>query len=367
MIKMKRVIVLLQLVFLVCSVSAVPTIHKSARAGNLLEVKQFIDSGIDVDALDSNGHTPMSRAIEGDSPEYNRDYSNLVQLLIDEGANVNLKLYGKNSTYLHEAVDSTKVMEILINNGADINAQDNYLVRPLDNAIAGDRSESVMFLRDKGADVGGPPKLKVEQAIKNGNFEVVKEHLRLGLDPKTKDETGKSFLHITAIFGPTHFPWKGRIPKVAQLLIDEGVDVNGKDNSGDAPLHKAAIYNRGDVAQVLFNNGADLQSKDKKGRTPLEVATFYQVTEMVDLLKKLEKEKPKEIIPAELTPYRGHLAFEITIDKAAIGKPHRVEYSTDNKTWQILELITLEKESNVYLDKSGVGQPKRFYRVKSEG
>ena len=67
---------------------------------------------------------------------------------------------------------------------------------------------------------------------------------------------------------------------------------------------------------------------------------------------------------SELVPYRGHLAFELVVKEENIGKVHAIEYSTDNQKWKTLELIVPNVKSTVYLDKSGDGEPRRFYRVK---
>ena len=73
---------------------------------------------------------------------------------------------------------------------------------------------------------------------------------------------------------------------------------------------------------------------------------------------------PDPIEPTEIVPYKGHLVFEIITKGNAIGKRHDVQFSDDNVNWETLDTIKLKKETTLYLDKSGVGKPKRFYRVK---
>ena len=66
----------------------------------------------------------------------------------------------------------------------------------------------------------------------------------------------------------------------------------------------------------------------------------------------------------ELFPFRGHLVFEIQVESKCIGKEFLIEYTTDNITWNALDIFSPNKETTLYLDRSGVGKPKRFYRVK---
>ncbi len=44
------------------------------------------------------------------------------------------------------------------------------------------------------------------------------------------------------------------------------------DGEGQAPLHKAVMYNQLESVQVLAMNGADLDIKDPLGNTPLHVS-----------------------------------------------------------------------------------------------
>ena len=64
---------------------------------------------------------------------------------------------------------------------------------------------------------------------------------------------------------------------MAELLIENGADVNIKDNKGQIPLHKFSTAKNSAssrqklfiVAQLLIEKGADVNAKDNQGKTPL--------------------------------------------------------------------------------------------------
>jgi ankyrin repeat protein len=85
-------------------------------------------------------------------------------------------------------------------------------------------------------------------------------------------------LHVVTDW-PGYFP---NGPRVAQLLIDAGADVNDRGTDGDkgeAPLHWAASSDDVDVAAVLIDGGADIEMPNGSIGTPLDNAIGYVLLE----------------------------------------------------------------------------------------
>jgi casein kinase I family protein HRR25 len=60
---------------------------------------------------------------------------------------------------------------------------------------------------------------------------------------------------------------------VVQLLLDKGAELESKDiECGQTPLSYAAENGHKEVVELLLDNGAKLESKDKDGQTPLSYA-----------------------------------------------------------------------------------------------
>ena len=115
-------------------------------SGNLEAVKQHIAAGTGVNAkMEKYGHTPLHRAANGGHKE-------IAELLIAEGAYVNAK--DENGwTPLHDAANGghKEVAELLIAKGANVNAKKSETHRtPLDWAIRGKHHEIANLLRKHG-------------------------------------------------------------------------------------------------------------------------------------------------------------------------------------------------------------------------
>jgi ankyrin repeat protein len=67
-------------------------------------------------------------------------------------------------------------------------------------------------------------------------------------------------------------------------LIDAGVDLNAKDNSGWTALKHASLIGHDDVVRALIEAGADLDLADREGWTPLISAASRAAWSTMDLL-----------------------------------------------------------------------------------
>ena len=95
---------------------------------------------------------------------------------------------------------------------------------------------------------------------------------QLNLSVNTKDERGRSPLHMAA--------WNGHT-EVVHILIGAGGDVGAKDDSGSTPLHRCA---NSDVARTLLAASSAVNIIDDDGATSLHWAAGNGHTEVVQVL-----------------------------------------------------------------------------------
>ena len=73
--------------------------------------------------------------------------------------------------------------------------------------------------------------------------------------------------------------------ELTRALVNSGVKINIKDNTGSNALRYASQEGHTNVVKLLLENGADFNNKDKKvNSTPLHNAVLYGYKDIVELL-----------------------------------------------------------------------------------
>ncbi|KAF3827760.1 hypothetical protein GH733_000995 [Mirounga leonina] len=96
-----------------------------------------------------------------------------------------------------------------------------------------------------------------------GRKDVVEYLLQNGANVQARDDGGLIPLHNACSFGHA---------EVVSLLLRHGADPNARDNWNYTPLHEAAIKGKIDVCIVLLQHGAEPTIRNTDGRTALDLA-----------------------------------------------------------------------------------------------
>ena len=130
------------------------SIHEAVQDGNIEAVKQHLAAGTDVNGTGEElGWTPLQWAAYTAHEDYS-EKNVIIELLIAQGADVNAKTE-EGDTPLHFATEgesfihsiNENIVEQFIDAGADVNAKDYEGKTPLDRAIASDARKNAK--RDK--------------------------------------------------------------------------------------------------------------------------------------------------------------------------------------------------------------------------
>lgn len=102
--------------------------------------------------------------------------------------------------------------------------------------------------------------------------------LENGTDVNVRNNIGMTPLHYAALCGHKD---------MVKILLAKKADVNALDCQGLTPLHLAAQYGHGDIIKVLLLYGADINAKTNyRGLTPMHWAAFWGDTEAINALIK---------------------------------------------------------------------------------
>ncbi|RYO85912.1 hypothetical protein DL766_003956 [Monosporascus sp. MC13-8B] len=157
------------------------------------------------------------------------------------------------------------VSKLLLDKGADIEAEDEYGRTPLLLAILFKYEAVVRLLLDEGADIEAKKKFgqtPLSTAILNGYKTIVELLLNKGADIEAKNESGQTPLLLAAFTGNE---------TVVELLLDRGANIEAKDKFGWTSLSIAALYKREAVVELLLDRGADIEAKDEWSDAALAV------------------------------------------------------------------------------------------------
>ncbi len=259
---------------------------------NANDFLNVLSERINVNEYDQDGQTLLLKAVKANKEE-------TVKKLLEWGADPNLpEPIGLKGTPLMYAcsTDSIRIMELLIEHGADVNQIDTNGDPAINWATYYGNIPGIEFLLKKGAD----PSLE----SKHGNtadvalrlwhdLPVYRVFYDIGHFGKWKTDAKKLFQalengdHHKARSLLTQFPSvaNGRDPlgtpllqlaaqkgdqKMVDLLLEFGADPNAMNRVGQTPLAFAARFGHLNIVKTLVEHGADVNLAGKKYRlTPL--------------------------------------------------------------------------------------------------
>lgn len=162
------------------------------------------------------------------------------------------------------------------------NLKEEYINTSLLLASVHGNTETVQVLLDNGADInsitvrGGTALMWAAGSNENPS-DTVRVLLRAGAEVNTRAENGRTALMDAAAVGNGD---------ITEILLTAGAEVDGKDETGTTALMIAAVQGRLDCISILLEYGASIDAIDLLERTALENAMEANQTDVSDLLTR---------------------------------------------------------------------------------
>ena len=205
-----------------------PLHHCSCLVGQTDILVQLIDYGSNIEARDSDGHTPLHIACSHGAED-------MVRMLIRYGADIEATTQDQQTplhiTSVHEA---PRLVQLLLDAGAQIEARaDEYT--PLHLASQHGCTAAVAVLLQNGAHI---------EAVGTNYW---------------------TSLHLACGFAQYN---------TARMLLECGASVWARDHAFWTPLHQACRKNDASLLELLIVNGADIEAEAVDCMTPLQLAAY---------------------------------------------------------------------------------------------
>uniref|UniRef100_A0A7R9VLG3 Uncharacterized protein n=1 Tax=Pseudictyota dubia TaxID=2749911 RepID=A0A7R9VLG3_9STRA len=182
----------------------------------------------------------------------------------------------------------TKCIKQLMEQGVSVNVPDKAGFSAFKYACGGGHLDAVRLMVQSADlnDADGRTTALIA-ATRNGHAPVVRFLLEEGADVESRDDGGNTALLIACA--------GGYVDCARALLLEEkkggrrggGADPNAANAVGNAGLHLCARDGREEIASLLLDRGAEAGAKNASGMTPMEIAKARRHQGVVEVLSEV--------------------------------------------------------------------------------
>ncbi|KAL1129233.1 hypothetical protein AAG570_013762 [Ranatra chinensis] len=248
---------------------------EAASRNDIPEVRRLLMKGVSSDTTNEDGLTALHQCCIDNNEE-------MMKLLLEFGANVNAE-DSEKWTPLHAAATCghLHLVKHLIANGANllaVNADGNMPYDICEEEASLEYIEGEMARRGVTQQLIDETRATTEMTM----LADLAEAAAAGEDLENPDSQKATPLHIAAANGYL---------RVVEFLLDNHVSTDVRDNDDWQPVHAAACWGHLEVLELLVQNGADLNAKTKHDETPADICEDPELRERIIELRTEQESK----------------------------------------------------------------------------
>ena len=243
---------------------------------SLNKIRNLIKEGVNINLQDKEGNTALIKAAKNKKENFNemvnkpttgmelidgiespvQYQTTVLQLLIANGADINIKNKKGNTALIEAALNSNYfTVKLLIKNGADAKTLPN----DMDLLLACENSDidKVKFLIERGANVNFF--CKVPDFFSNSNYYHKTAFVQRKMDSFysiSNDKDNHKTYSITPLMMICEAPKNAKNLDIAKILLDNGAKINKKNSKGQNALSLAKEKNNTEMVELLKSYGA---------------------------------------------------------------------------------------------------------------
>jgi serine/threonine-protein phosphatase 6 regulatory ankyrin repeat subunit B len=261
-------------------------LHIAILSRNIKLISYLLNKGLDIDAVDQYGNTPLTLAAQ---QPYQLD---VLKYLLKRHATIDHKnKVGSCALTLAISHGFPDYVDLLLDQGANAFTYDglhttltlthNAILRYPDDADKYRSIETRLLVKGVHVDIpinklGWTPLIHLCTRHQDSR---TKDHIELlihmGANVNAYDVNGRTGLMLACSTGRTF---------AIDKLLDNYCNMEKIDNYGWNALMFAVYYNHHRIVHTLLDAGADVNATSERGLTPLKIATQHNHKQMIDLL-----------------------------------------------------------------------------------
>ncbi|KAJ3117988.1 hypothetical protein HDU96_004442 [Phlyctochytrium bullatum] len=253
---------------------------------------------------------------------------NDIPALLDVGVEPNgADSLGETQLHMAASRGDTRIIKLLIENGANVDAIDENRKTPCDIALENRNFDVVELLLGVKKEQSLRRLKTLSSEVKNGHVEVVQEML-IGMHLGNQNAEANTLLCDAAS--------QGNVAMI-EILLRHGANIDGRCALGKTPLHHAASCGQEKATKLLLQLGAAI-AQDKFGDTPLHEAVRNNHVGVIEILLGHSHSSPSQKRDSPRATHSGG-------DDDCRRDTRQTDFQTRQKVLQVLDTCNMNGET----------------------